>query len=209
MRWLLLAALAGIPWLGFRALLASGRRRAAAGLVALWALLLAASLGVMEYRLPGLCGRLFPGAGAYAEAMLRWVRTGSGCEGTPACFVPQHLVHLVLFAALTLATGGFGGLVLATVLFGWMGAYTGQLAMTAGTLWALGIGWHPWAVLRVVGFVLIGVALSEPLVRGQWEALGRNRRWWLWGLALCIADTLLKGLVAETWRVHVLLPLLR
>lgn len=209
MRWVLPVVLAGLPWLPFRALLVAGRRRAGAGLVVVWGLGLAVLLGALEFRWPGLCGRLFPGASSYAGEMLTWVRTGSGCEGTPACFVPQHLIHLAAFVGLTAATGGFGGLVLAAVLFGWMGAYTGQLAAAAGTSWAILAGWHPWAVLRVAGFILVGVGFSEPLLLRSPRALKHNRRWWLAGFGLCLADLVAKWLLAEPWRVHLLAPLLR
>lgn len=209
MRWVLPLVLAGLPWLGFRSLLVAGRRWRAACLVAAWGVLLAFVLGALEWHYPGLCGRLFPGAAGYANDMLAWVRTGSGCEGTLSCFVPQHLLHLAAFTGLTLATGGLGGLVLAAVLFGWMGAYTGQLAGAAGNGWALVAGWHPWAVLRVVGFILIGVAGSEPLLLRDRRAPASNARWWTVGFGFCLADVLAKWVLAEPWRVTVLAPLLR
>lgn len=198
-----------LPWLGLRWLVTKSRRRAAVLLVAVWFLALAVALALLEIRYPGLCGRLFPGAQAYAEETLAWVRTGSGCEGTLACFVPQHVTHLLAFLVLTLVTAGFGGLVLATVLFGWMGAYTGGLARLAQNPWAFLAGWHPWAFLRVAGFLLLGVAFSEPLLGGGLGALRQNRRWWLAGFGLCLADLLGKWCCAEFFRLAVLQPLLR
>lgn len=201
--------LAAPPWAALRWFLGKGRRMAATLAVGTWFVAFALALGLLETRWPGLCGRLFPGAQTYAQGMLAWVQTGVGCESTPSCFIPQHLTHLSAFLLLTLATGGLGGLALATVLFGWMGAYTGGLALLSQTPWALVAGWHPWALLRVVGFLLLGVALSEPLIGGGLASLKRNRRWWLAGLALCVADVLLKWACAEAWRVAVLQPLLR
>ncbi|MFN3414531.1 MAG: hypothetical protein ACK42L_10785 [Thermoanaerobaculum sp.] len=209
MRWLLIVALATPPWAALRRYLKKGRRGAATLAVGTWFALFALALGVLETRWPGLCGRFFPGAQAYADGMLAWVHTGVGCEGTPSCFIPQHLAHLTAFLLLTLTTGGVGGLALATVLFGWMGAYTGGLALLSQTPWALVAGWHPWALLRVLGFLLLGVAFSEPLLAGGLSSLKRNQRWWLAGLALCVADVLLKWACAEAWREGVLLSLLR
>lgn len=209
MRWVLILVLAALPWVRFRQLVVQSRRRVAALLVAGWFLALAMALAFLESRFPGTCGRLFPGAQAYAEGMLEWVRTGSGCEGTPSCFLPQHLMHLALFLGLTWATGGFGGMAMATVLFGWMGAYTGKLAVLAESPWAFVAGWHPWAVLRVVGFVLLGVAFSEPLLGGGLSALRKSQRWWLPGFAFCLADLLVKWFCAEAFRVSVLQPLCR
>ncbi len=194
----------GLRWLVFHA-----RRLAAVLLMAGWFSTLAVVLALLEVRYPGVCGRLFPGAQTYAEDMLAWVRTGSGCEGSPSCFVPQHLAHLATFLGLTLATGGLGGLVLAVVLFGWMGAYTGGLAVLAQNPWAFLAGWHPWALLRVAGFLFLGVAFSEPLLGGGLASLWKNRHWWLAGFAFCVADVLVKWCCAEAWRVAVLQPLLR
>lgn len=209
MRWVFLLVLAVFPWLGLRRLLRKSRRRAAVLLVAGWFVTFAVAIAVLENRYPGLCGHLFPGAQTYAEGMLAWVRTGAGCESNPSCFVPQHLTHLAAFLGLTLGTGGFGGLVMATVLFGWMGAYTGGLARWAQNPWAFLAGWHPWALLRVTGFLFLGVAWSEPLLVGGLAALKKNRRWWFAGLVFCLADLVVKWACAETWRVTMLQRLLR
>lgn len=207
--WVLVLALAAPPWLGLRQLLLKSRRVAAVLLVAAWFLTLAVVLALLEVRYPGICGRLFPGAQTYAEGMLAWVRTGSGCEGSPSCFVPQHLTHLAVFLGLTLTTGGLAGLAMATMLFGWMGAYTGGLALLTQNPWAILAGWHPWALLRVVGFLFLGVAFSEPLLGGGLASLAKNRGWWLAGFTFCLADLLVKWVCAETFRVAVLQPLLR
>lgn len=208
-RWFLVLMLATPPWAALRGFLGKRRRVAATVAVGAWFAALALALGLLETRRPGLCGRLFPGAQAYAQGMLAWVHTGIGCESTPSCFIVQHLTHLTAFLLLTLATGGLGGLALATVLFGWMGAYTGELALLTQTPWALVAGWHPWALLRVVGYALLGVAFSEPLLGGGLTSLKHSRRWWLAGLALCVADVLFKWACAEAWRVAVLQPLFR
>ena len=139
--------------------------------------------------------------------MLEWVTTGTGCEGDPRCFLPQHILHLGVFLLLARTTAGLGGLAMGAVLFGWMGAYTGALAARAVNPSALLLGWHPWAVLRVAGFILLGLACTEPMARRGLPPLPGRQRLWRWGLALCLADAILKGLAAEWWRLQVLLPL--
>jgi hypothetical protein len=195
-------------WFAMLLALRRGKRPRAHAWVVLWAVLSGLGFGAAEWFHPGLCAALFPGAQQYQQEMLQWVSTGKGCEGNPACFLPQHLLHLGLFLALALATGGLGALAMGAVLFGWMGAYTGALASRAATPAALLLGWHPWAVLRVGGFLLLGLACAEPLVRLGLPPLPGRRRLFLWGLALCLADALLKGLAAAWWRLVVLLPLL-
>jgi hypothetical protein len=187
--------------------LRKGKRAQALAVAASWALLLALGLGILEWKLPGLVGLWFPGAQDYAQQMLHWVQTGEGCEGKLACFFPQHVAHLLLFACLTLSTGGLGGLALGSLLMAWMGAYTGGLAQASQSPWALILGWHPWAVLRVVGYLLLGVALAEPLIRGKRLHLPPGDRWIWAGLFLCALDLLLKALLASWWRSAVLLKL--
>lgn len=209
MRWVLLLVVSAIPWAGLRFFLLQGRRSAGAAVVAIWALILTWGLGFLVHLVPGFCARVFPGAATYAQETMRWVETGQGCEGDPACFVPQHVAHLAVFLVATLGTGGLGGLLMATVLFGWMGAYTGELWRTTGNALALAAGWHPWAVLRVAGFVSLGVAFSEPLLRRDLAVLRRSWRWWTAGFLLVLADMVLKGFAAGWWRTGVLASLFR
>lgn len=204
MKWIIPALLATPAWLGLLACLRRGDRRRALLVVAVWAGVLGAGLPLLEWWFPGSCARLFPGAARYREAMLTWVQTGRGCEGTPACFVPQHLAHLVLFTLATVATAGLGGLAFGVVLFGWMGAYTGGLAQLSGSPLGLAVGWHPWATLRVAAFLFLGVALAEPLARWGLPPLPGRSRFLLRGLMLVAADLALKWLLAEWWRMSVL-----
>jgi hypothetical protein len=200
--------LALVAWLPLVGALRRGRRGVAVAVVALWAALLAGGTAALEVRRPGSCAALFPRAAEYREEMLTWARNGEGCESSPACFVPQHLLHAALFAAATVATSGYLGLVFASVLFGWMGAYAGGLAATSGTpLWAAALAWHPWAVVRVAAYLALGVALAEPLIRLGLPRLPGWRRWLLAGLAGLAVDIVLKALLAPWWWARVIHPL--
>lgn len=196
-------------WIPFRRALRRGSRRRAAAWVGAWALTLAVGLPPLGRAVPDGGARLFPGASAYAQAMLQWVRTGSGCEGEPACFLPQHALHAAVFAAATLATAGLAGLVFAAVLFGWMGAYAAALGTAAGRpALAVLLAWHPWAVIRVAAYLALGVALAEPLARRGLPTLPGRARWLAAGLAGLLLDVLLKATLAEAWRRALLRPLL-
>ncbi len=199
-----------VAWLPFVALLRQGRRGAAAAVVGTWAVLLMGGLPLLELQAPGICSRMFPGAGRYEASMLSWAVTGVGCESDPTCFLPQHLLHAGIFAAATLATGGLLGLVFAAVLFGWMGAYGGGLAaISASPGLAALASWHPWAVIRVAAFLALGVALAEPLVRVGLPP-GRPRFPWLAaGLAGLLADVIVKAVLASAWWRLVIHPLLQ
>ena len=82
--------------------------------------------------------------------------------------------------------------------------YVGTLGATsAHPLPVLVLGWHPWAVIRIVSFVTIGVVLSEPLLswlggfRVDWRTA---RRLLAWAAAGLIADVVLKWLLAPVWQ---------
>jgi hypothetical protein len=99
-----------------------------------------------------------------------------------------------------------------------MGHYVGTLAAASRhPILTMFLGWHPWAVIRVVCFVVIGVVLSAPIwsrvarpstSSGRPEALeGRGRiDWTLGGRLLAFAgaglllDILLKTLLAPAWQ---------
>jgi len=203
-----LVALAG--WIPFLRALRRGSRRAAAVRIGGWALALVVGLPALELAVPGGCAPFFPGAPAYAQEMLQWARRGTGCEGEPACFLPQHALHAGAFAAATLLTAGLAGLAFATVLFGWMGAYAAGLAGATGQpALAVLLAWHPWAVVRVAAYVALGVALAEPLARRGLPRLPGRGRWLAAGLAGLLLDVLLKATLAQLWRRAVLLPLLQ
>ena len=97
--------------------------------------------------------------------MFAWVLTGQGAESTPSQFIPQQAGHAALFSALALATGGAVAMPMGAVLMNYMGHYVGALAATSRRpALTMILGWHPWAVIRVISFVAIGVVLSAPLL---------------------------------------------
>ncbi len=202
-------ALALVAWLPLVAALRRGRRGVAALVVAAWAVLLAAGTAAIEAWRPGSCAAAFPRAAEYRQEMLAWADSGEGCESNIVCFLPRHLLHAALFAAGTVATGGYLGLVFASILFGWMGAYAGGLAaLSEAPLTAALAAWHPWAVVRVAAYIALGVALAEPLVGFGLPRPAGWRRWLLAGLAGLVLDILLKALLAPWWWAHVIHPLL-
>jgi hypothetical protein len=90
------------------------------------------------------------------------------------------------------------------VLMNYMGHYVGTLAETsAHPALTMLLAWHPWAVVRVISFVAIGVVLSAPLQSRiakfhiDWNAA---RRLLLWAGAGLVVDVLLKTLLAPTWQ---------
>ena len=181
-----------------------GRPRLAIARMLLWALTMGVCATLLSYAQPSATGTLFLNAEAYRVEMFRWVMTGSGAESTPALFIPQHVLHAVVFSLLALATGGVLAMPMGAMLMNYMGHYVGALAASSRQppLTML-FGWHPWAVIRVVSFVTLGVVLSAPVISrvGRFTIDLRPARPLV--IAACgglVADIVLKTLLAPTWQ---------
>jgi hypothetical protein len=184
--------------------LKQGDVRLAISRMLLWALTLGACATWLSYVRPAATGALFLGSEAYRTEMFAWVLTGSGPESTPSRFIPQQAGHAALFVSLALASGGLLAMPMGAVLMNYMGHYVGTLAArSAQPALTMMAAWHPWAVIRVVSFVILGVVLSMPVL----ARLGRFRADWRAAQPFAIAaaggllvDVLLKWLLAPTWQ---------
>jgi hypothetical protein len=197
-----LNALAGVPFM--IAAIARGRVRLAIARMLVWALTLAVCATLLSYLAPARTDVLFLRGAAYRAEMFAWVLTGRGAESTPSLFLPQQALHTGVFAMLALATGGILAMPMGAVLMNYMGHYVGALAATsAHPALTMVLGWHPWAVIRIVSFVTIGVVLSVPVlgrlahVRIDWPSVRTPLAWACAGLA---ADIVMKWLLAPAWQ---------
>jgi hypothetical protein len=152
----------------------------------------------LAHELPAEYERAVVHGAEYRAEMFHWLRTGEGAEGDPARFIPIHIMHFVAFALLAWITRGAAGLLLGALLLNYMNAYVGALSRE-GASWLLPfLGWHPWAVVRVIGFLLAAILLSRASPPSRWK----NQAWgWVFGLLA--ADILLKWLLAPVWRVTI------
>ena len=169
----------------------------------LWAALIGSTVEVLALLSPA-SGEIsiFHGM-AYRDEMLLWIRTGIGKESSPLHFLPEHAFHLALFVILSLVSGGFLSLVLGAVLMNYMSFYVGSLLGIARLPWVVLLyGWPPWALLRVVAFVILGVVLSAPLLErlaGGPLVMERKRMWVLAAGAGLMLDVTLKTMLAPHW----------
>lgn len=181
-----------------------GELRLAVARMLLWALAMAVVATLLSYARPTQTGSLFVRGESYRIEMFAWVMTGQGAENTPSQFIPQQARDAVIFSALALATGGALAMPMGAALMNYMGHYVGTLAAASRhPAIAMMLGWHPWAVIRVISFVAIGVVLSAPLLsrvlrfRVDWPATRPLL------VAACIglvADVVLKALFAPAWQ---------
>jgi hypothetical protein len=164
--------------------------------------MMSTSIIVVTARDPGRVGGAVLNGPAYRDEMFDFIATGTGRESQPARFVPQHLVHLAAFAVLTAASAGVLGLLLGAGLVDYMSYYVGALAAGPEPGLAAALGWPPWAVVRVVAFILLGTVLARPLlarVTGRPPAAMRVRNWVVAAATLLLLDVVLKALLAERW----------
>ena len=198
----ILNALASFPFMVLA--LRRGHLRLAVGHMLLWALVMGVTATLLSYARPAQTDALFLRGESYRTEMFEWVKTGMGAESSPSQFIPQQAGHAVLFSGLALATGGVVAMPMGAVLMNYMGHYVGTLAASSRRpLLMMILAWHPWAVVRVISFVVIGVVLSLPLL----SRIGRFRADWAGArpllLAACgglVLDVVLKTLCAPAWQ---------
>jgi hypothetical protein len=196
---------AALPWWLMVKSLRVGQVRRAIAIMLVWALTMgvaATAMAALGWSRTRNGGDLFLRS-EYRDQMIEWVRTGVGPESEPRTFLPRHLAYAGVFSVTALATGGALAMPMGAVLMNQMGEYVGAMtARSAHPLTSAVLGWHPWAVVRVTGFVMIGVVLSGVLLSrliGFPYSLARQRRWLLLAVGLIGLDIALKWILAPSW----------
>jgi len=136
----------------------------------------------------------------YREEMSDWLRTGRGPETRPIATARRHLFELAAYLAAALATANFLSLVMGAVLLNYMNAYVARLLAAATRPWTVRLlAWNSWSVVRVVAYVLLGVACAAPLAGwfGYPADLAEVRRLLQLGGIGVVADLLLKLLLSR------------
>jgi hypothetical protein len=203
--WLVPFLNAAWPWWTMARELRAGRTRQAIIVMLVWA----ATMAVVATTMAGLGwsrtrdgGDLFLRS-AYRDEMITWVRTGVGPESMPAVFIPRHLAYAAVFCAASVATAGALSMPMGAVLMNQMGEYVGAMAaQSASPVSSVVLGWHPWAIVRIVGFVMIGVVLSGVLLSRLLKfpfSVHAERRWIAIGARLLVVDLVTKWMLAPEW----------
>ena len=184
-----------------------GRYTRALQWVLLWALFQSLSIGLCTAIAPERGAEVILRGSAYTTEMLHWIRTGQGAEGSLPLFLPLHLKQYAIFCSLSLATLGSAALLLGTYLLNYMNFYVVQLVQISANPWLAAIvGWPPWSLLRLVGFVATGAALTALGLNLLLKISGRvpshpfPTKLFSTGLGLVIADIVVKAVLAPVWR---------
>ena len=134
--------------------------------------------------------------------MMEWVRSGEGTESDPSRFLPQHAIHLGGFCFATLVGAGLPGLAAGAALLDYMNAYVASYAAASSMpMRGIFLAWHPWALIRVAAYLLLGVYLTALSLR-LWRRTQPlpPHSWLVTGFGLTVLDVLMKGLLAPGWR---------
>ncbi|MFH1068696.1 MAG: hypothetical protein V1794_03650 [Candidatus Glassbacteria bacterium] len=198
--WLLPFAGGVLFWLLFIGPLSRGDYRSAVRLALMWAGVNIVCQAALSAAWPGAMESHVLRGTAYRDEMFAWVSSGAGPEGDIRLFLPVHLRHFLVFCAVSVATGGLLGLVLGSILLGYMNFYVGSLISASHFApAAILLAWPVWAVIRVVGFIFAGTALGGILVDRVSPPVEKKRRilfYLKWALILIAADIALKWALA-------------
>jgi hypothetical protein len=187
-------------------LLASGQRNKAFRAMLFWALCMGV-VGVWTcLHFPDRAEASILQGKAYQEEMFQWIKTGIGAEGNPMQFVPQHLLHFVIFTALSIFTGSLLSLAMGAVLMNYMSFYVSNVIHAShDQMLAILMGWHPWSIIRVASFVILGVILGEPVIckfsgRDYDDYAGARPFFWA-ALTGLVVDIAMKAVLAPWWGI--------
>ena len=181
-----------------------GDLRLAIARMLLWALTMGLCAMLLSCARPAATDALFLRGETYRVEMFAWVMTGAGAESRPSIFIPQQILQTVVFVSLALVTGGALAMTMGAALMNYMGHYVGALAANSrhpGLTMLL--AWHPWSVIRIVSFVVLGVVLSVPLVSRMTGVAIDRRAARTFAIAACAglaADLVLKAALAPSWQ---------
>ena len=153
-----------------------GDLRLAVARMLLWALAMGMCATLWSYARPVQTDALFLRGAGLSDGDVRLGADRQGPESTPSQFIPQQAGHAAMFSALALATGGLLAMPMGAVLMNYMGHYVGTLASAsrASACGRWSSRWHPWAVIRIISFVVIGVGAVRAAAVADREVPGRS-----------------------------------
>ncbi|MEO1404440.1 MAG: hypothetical protein AAFV72_24750, partial [Cyanobacteria bacterium J06635_1] len=173
----------------------------------LWAIFQSLAVGLGTVWFPETAAEVILSGPAYTAKVFHWIQTGEGYAESLHLFLPIHLRDYLIFCGLCCLTLSSTALLFGTWLLNYMNFYVAELIRASVHPWlAIAIGWPPWSILRVIGFILTGVALA---VIGL-NLIDRIRKHptqrpfpkqYLWmGIGFVIADIVVKATLAPLWR---------
>jgi hypothetical protein len=110
---------------------------------------------------------------------------------------------MIVFCLLSAISASSLSLLMGSALMNYMSFYVGSLILASNdhTTAAL-MGWHPWAIIRVMSYVILGVIIGEPMicriVKRDYNYSEVRPFFWAALTGLCV-DIVVKALLAPSW----------
>ncbi|WP_138499684.1 hypothetical protein [Nostoc sp. PA-18-2419] len=173
----------------------------------LWGVLQSTAVIVATAIAPQTAAKAILRGQSYTIEMLHWIRTGEGTEGSLSLFLPDHLLQYGIFCILCVVTLSSVALIFGTWMLNYMNFYVAQLVKLSAKPWLAAIlGWYPWSILRIIGFIATGVALAAlglnllTRIRGEVPKSAFPKFYMLIGIGFVIADIVVKAVLAPIWQ---------
>ena len=169
----------------------------------LWTFILGVSMTLLIYKMPDVAKLHILNGEKYKSEMIEWVLTGIGKESNPYQFIPHHIFELNIFMFFSLISASGISIILGAFLMNYMAYYVANLSITGKSLWLLILGWHPWSILRILAYIILGVMLSEPLLSKimHYEYNFKiTKKYITIAFIFWLSDLTIKILLAPTWQ---------
>jgi hypothetical protein len=208
--WLMPILGAAVPYPIYLIYIKQEKYRSAFGWVLFWAVCQSLAIGLATVIAPDDAAQAILSGKLYTTEMFHWVKTGEGTEGNIHLFLPIHLRQYVLFSLLSLLSLGSLSLILGTYLLNYMNFYVAQIVSLSHHPWlTLCLAWYPWSILRVIGFIATGEALTALGLSFIQQKRGKPpllfpRSFLIMGATFVVADIIVKALLAPIWRQFLL-----
>lgn len=173
----------------------------------LWAIFQSLVIGVGTIWFPETAAKVILSGPATTAEMFHWIQTGEGAEGSLRLFLPIHLRNYLIFCGLCCLTVSSTALLFGTWMLNYMNFYVAQLVRASVHPWlAIAVGWPPWSIFRVIGFILTGVALAAvglnlmARIRRSPVQISFPRQYLWMGIGFVVADIVVKATLSPVWR---------
>ena len=187
--------------------LRTGRSRRALTMTLFWAFCLATAMLLLGLLLSEQASSAVQGVVEYRSQFIRWMADATPVTAAPSLDGMNQLKELLIFAVATAVTAGLGGLFLLAMAINIVSvSAAGLINEAVRPLQTVLFSWPVWNIVRLVGLVLLAVALAEPLATGQLRRdtlvdwFHSRRRLLLYGVLTLLAAALLQVLLSTLYR---------
>ena len=175
----------------------------------IWAITISITGIVLTIAFPELATKGILNGVKYKSDMFIWIATGVGTDSTPTQFIPIYTLHFIIFCIASLISMSLIGIIFGAYLMNYMNYYVGMLFLNVADpnflsyLIVAAFGWQIYAIINVIGFLFVGLALAIPLTavlfkqKIPWNVI---RNYVLIGLGFFILNIILRATLAPFYQ---------